>query len=260
MIRLNETLFIDTLFSDLSGTLLEPGEFPNEQHASLFSQLHRVLDRFVLVTGQSFDDEQVIRFVELFLKWPRNRFIAYSSRGGMRWCNGENTMVPDEAYRKLTELMPAELQQLEEVCPKILKDHHIDMLIPCKVLDGTVFRINVDPVVRTECISLLRRDLRARLNVNVESEGRTSIYISRQGVGKRFAVCHELELLSSDSLPAYAGNEFIEGNDREVLVIDNLSIISIAEPSLTRADVHYIRSSDFCASLLQLTNQHQESS
>jgi len=95
------------------------------------------------------------------------------------------------------------------------------------LLDHCAVRINVPPGVR----SLWAADIDSQLCgvFHVVAEGRTSIFVMRHGVGKRYAVQDAMARCAPNCKALYFGDEFKNGNDSEVLCCAGIEAWSIGK-------------------------------
>ncbi len=217
------------VFFDLGGTLVEVDERLRPEHGELLVELGRRTRRIVLMTGQPFDDPQVQQVLRLFQGEEAPPFVGYTTRGGLRLVQRQSRLERDLDYLERSalpaELVPGALREIE----RALEDLGLRALCPVLVLDRVAVRVNLRPAERPAFAdSLVSRFARSgHLGLRVVIDGRTSIFVMRDGVGKRQAVRFEI---SRDREPAtwiYFGNEVAEGNDREVLGVPGLEVFAL---------------------------------
>ncbi len=236
MIVLNDFVSFDTLFSDLSGTLIDYKEMPSPFIDGVLKNLHDRLNRFVIVTGQSSDDPQVQRFIRPLSNWPPGYCMLYTSRGGGRWRIDPQGFHADIEYLEAARLTPEEEMEYRKEGAGIIAKMGVPLLIPPVYLDNAVLRFNVAPEYRVHCIKMLQTHFGTA--VQISPEGRTSIYVQKNGINKKYAVEYELQQNVSDHI-AYAGNEFKNGNDMDVLSIDHIAIITVGENRVHNEAAHF---------------------
>jgi len=219
------------VFFDLAGTLVEPDARVSESRKQVLHRFATEPRRIVLVTGQAADDPQVVDICRHFVCEPQAQFVAYVTRGAVRLVKCGLALERDEDYVAPNRLGQALQNDLHRVIEEVLAETDLHPIIPVKCVDEVAMRINLAPEDRPKFMramldKLLEPELRGFQAVG---EGRTSVFVTRLGIGKRRAVLFELEqfAMQKPSGKAYFfGNEFHEGgNDREVLDIPDLQVM-----------------------------------
>jgi hydroxymethylpyrimidine pyrophosphatase-like HAD family hydrolase len=214
-------------FFDLAGTLVASKASFLPKYRRILHRLIPVVRAFVLTTGQPISDPQVSEFIDVVASLPNAKIVLYTCGGGMRSILVNGKAEVDEEYMRKNQLDEKLYREIDENVAALLNEQNIKLLVPYVFLDRSVVRLNIEPERRTSLIELLRKTFsRAQISeISVHSEGRTSIYVMRLGINKKFAVINELGYFI-DNVPTawYFGNEFEDGNDREVLDIPMLHI------------------------------------
>lgn len=214
------------LFFDLAGTLVNVDGSLQSDHRDILVGTARKAKGTVLVTGQDSQDPQVRELLSIFEQEEGVSFFAYTTRGGIRLRRSGRAFESDPEYTKETRLNEATSEKTFMAIESLLGVRRLTPLIPIALLDGVAVRVNLPPSERPDFAGDLRAELIKRdiSSLQVVIEGRTSIFVTRKGVGKRLAVAFELDRLarrraSKSNMACYFGNEFVQvdGNDREIL-------------------------------------------
>ena len=221
------------VFFDLSGTLVEQDAHLLDKYKDTLLLLGAEAGRIVLVTGQSEEDPQVEEVCRFFVEESPVSFVAYVTRGGLRLVKRGAVLEKDPAYLEETCLDEWQQRSLGAAIDAVLSRSGLTPFIPVQCIDGVALRVNLPPSDRPAFVDATTRQL-ARDGLRgfqVIIEGRTSVFIMRQGVGKRKAVEFELRAFIRQEPGARAyffGNEFNErGNDREVATIPHLHMMPL---------------------------------
>lgn len=221
------------LFFDLAGTLLEPDADLTERRRAILQAVGQRAGRIVLVTGQPLDDPQVEEILAVFTSVADVDFVAYVTRGGLRleWHGG--ALRKDPVYWAQNRLADDSRRALESEINHVLAESRLKPLIPVKCLDDVAIRINLTPSDRPRFQLALAERLTVdkMQDLQVVIEGRTSVFVTKRGVGKRQAIEYELARAKQEGTSAAAfffGNEFDrDGNDHEVLGVTGLEICAV---------------------------------
>ena len=231
--------FSDSLvFFDLAGTLIEPDARLSKTRKDDLRWFSSSPSRIVLVTGQSSDDPQVKEICQLFVAETTVQFVAYVTRGGLRLVKRGANLEKDSQYASETFLDESLQGDLCAGISKVLSEEGLQPIIPVKCVDDVAMRVNLASGDRPRFTAAMRAWLsQAGLSgLQVVVEGRTSVFIMRQDVGKRKAVVFEKEDIARQAplvKAYYFGNEFQqEGNDREVLDISDLHVMVLGDAVL----------------------------
>ncbi len=220
------------LFSDLAGTLTETDTPFTDQRLDVLLRIASFCRRFILVSGQCADDPQVKQLLTLFNDFKSVDFVAYVNRGGMRLSRWDAGFAPDPSYLETTRLDRTTQEAVVSLANSLLNTLNLKPLIPVSVIDHTAVRINLQPAERSGFLKVLQAELsrNGRDDLCAVAEGKTSLFVMRQGVGKRHAVEYELGLQAALTPAYYFGNEFGPGgNDRELFGISHLQCFSIGD-------------------------------
>ncbi|MGK7877675.1 MAG: hypothetical protein AB4426_31550 [Xenococcaceae cyanobacterium] len=220
------------LFFDLAGTLVETDARLSPDRQATLQQLGRRAGRLFLVTGQPADDPQVQEILTLFTPEDTADFVAYTTRGGLRLQRQDGKFERDLAYLASSRLEESLCRAVEQEIAQVLAACQLQPRIPVQCIDEVAVRVNLSPNERPRFAAALAARLAevGMTNLQVEIEGRTSIFTMLRGVGKRRAVQYELERARQEGIndPAfYFGNEVAEGNDREVLGLPGLEVCAL---------------------------------
>ncbi len=213
------------LFFDLAGTLVEQDATVTERVGHTLQAVGQRVERLIMVTGQPRGDYQVEAMLTL-LATCRRAESAYVTRGGVRVFRNEGAFRPDTDYVCRFELDADIVDWIRSAISKVLAETAIKPLIPVSILDGVTVRINVAPEERIRLIAALRPRL---VGLQVEAEGRTSVYISKKQMGKDTAVRYELGRTAADGPVYFLGNEVAQGNDRSVLGVAGVEVLAVGE-------------------------------
>ncbi len=230
-------------FFDLSGTLVEPDAPLGADLKRFLQALEQRVARIVLVTGQPSDDPQVAGFLSCFGgSAVTAAVVAYVTRGGKRLVLTPAGFTVDEGYLARHRLDPATGARIEEVMRNILRQMGIVANAPPRLADEVAVSVRLPARERTRFLEALNRELALGEFAGFQSliEGRSSVFVSRRGSGKRIAVEHELRVAGRGQAIRrwfYFGNEFAEGNDREVLPISDVEFCSIGPCGLVPAGI-----------------------
>lgn len=219
------------VFFDLAGTLVETdGEFTNSGRETLRLLIKRV-KKIVLVTGQPADDPQVHSFLNIFKKDDHNKIVAYVTRGGARLKWSGESFITDESYSAAI-LDTIEQESIKSIARSVLAEMELKPFIPVQTIDEVAVRINLEPDKRPSLVKVLSGRLQEEgfFDLQVLPEGRTSVFITKRGIGKKMAIDYELKLAGEDGCgyACFFGNEMTgNGNDREAMEIKDLDVFAL---------------------------------
>ena len=200
--------------ADLAGTLVERDALMPAAHRRVLAAVIERAAGFCLVTGQPRNDPQVAQVLDI-ASAGAGKCAAYTTRGGCRWIAGTEGFVADEAYLAGTRLDSAEIACILDAVEAVRRHRPDALLTKPVVLDASAVRINTAPETRRSWLDRIAVQLATAFQV--VAEGRTSIFIMRQGVDKRRAVCDAASRKKSAGKLLYFGDELEHGNDAAVL-------------------------------------------
>ena len=239
------------LFFDLAGTLMSRGGRLSAHQSQILVDVGQRAERVVLVSGQSGDDPQVHLLMDKLGAHSGVDFVAYTTGGIRRWVRTAGAYNTDDSYLPEARMDTAESDALIGRIETLLDAAKISCLQLPRFVDECAVRTHVDPDLVERTVGALRSGL---VDYAVISEGRTSVFVMRQGFGKRRAVEHELAMAKNGVTALYFGNELADGNDREVLDVPSLRARAVGACGAPVA-AHCVSLGDSVADLYEVLNR-----